>query len=114
MKDGEKFQTGSVNTVVLHTPGHTPESSSFLLVDGDGKEFCVFTGDTVFLGDVGRPDLAVSGTISKEDLASMLFDSIQKMKKFDDNLRIYPGHGSGSACGKSIGAGNFCTIGAQK
>lgn len=73
----------------------------------------MFTGDTVFLGDVGRPDLAASGDVTKEDLASWLFDSIQKLKKRDGELRLYPGHGSGSACGKAIGAGNFCTLGKQ-
>ena len=73
----------------------------------------MFTGDTVFLGDVGRPDLAASSDIKPEDLAGMLFDSVQKLKKLDHNLRIYPGHGSGSACGKSIGAGNFCDLKTQ-
>ena len=70
-----------MDTKLIHTPGHTPESSSFVLHDSEKKEVCIFSGDTVFLGDVGRPDLAASGTVTKEDLAGMLFDSIQKIKK---------------------------------
>lgn len=83
------------------------------MADEDGKEFCIFTGDTVFLREVGRPDLAVAGAISTKDLAGYLFDSIQKIKALDKSLRLYPGHGSGSACGKSIGAGNFCDLKTQ-
>lgn len=104
---------GSITVVVLHTPGHTPESASYLLHDSDKKNVVLFSGDTVFLGDVGRPDLAVAGTLTKEDLAGMLYDSVQKLKKLDPEIRLYPGHGSGSACGKAIGAGNFCTLGVQ-
>lgn len=74
----------------------------------------MFTGDTIFLNEVGRPDLAVKTDLSAKDLAEMLFDSIQKVKKLDDNIRLYPGHGSGSACGKSIGKGDFCELGTQK
>jgi hydroxyacylglutathione hydrolase len=112
-KDGEAIHIGGVTISVLHTPGHTLESSCFLLKDHHGKDAALFTGDTVFLGEVGRPDLACSEKITSQDLASMLYDSIQRLKTLDGNIRIYPGHGSGSACGKSIGAGNFCTLGAQ-
>jgi len=83
------------------------------VIDATGKDIALLSGDTVFLGEVGRPDLACSANITVTDLASMLYDSIQKVKKLDGNMRLYPGHGSGSACGKSIGAGNFCTVGAQ-
>lgn len=113
MKDGQTFKVGSAITTCIHTPGHTPESSSYVLHDAEGKEICIFSGDTVFLGDVGRPDLAVSGKVTKEVLAGCLFDSIQKLKKLNGEMRIYPGHGSGSACGKSIGAGNFCIMSKQ-
>jgi glyoxylase-like metal-dependent hydrolase (beta-lactamase superfamily II) len=84
------------------------------LVDSKNKDQALFTGDTIFLNEVGRPDLAVKTNLSSKDLAGMLFDSIQKVKKLDDNLRIYPGHGSGSSCGKSIGKGDFCSLGTQK
>jgi hydroxyacylglutathione hydrolase len=90
------------------------ESSTYLLHDSANKENAMFTGDTVFLGDVGRPDLACSEDITSTDLAANLFDSVQKLKKYEDTIRIYPAHGSGSACGKSIGTGNFCTLGVQK
>lgn len=75
---------------------------------------CIFTGDTVFLGEVGRPDLAAGSELTTEDLAGQLYESVQKLKKLADEIRVYPGHGSGSACGKAIGAGNFCTLGQQK
>lgn len=74
----------------------------------------MFTGDTVFLNEVGRPDLAVKTNLTAKDLAELLYDSIQKVKKFNDDVKIYPGHGSGSACGKSIGSGDFCSLGTQK
>lgn len=98
----------------MHTPGHTLESSCYLLTDSNSNPACLFTGDTVFIGDVGRPDLAVKGDLTVEDLAGLLFESIQKIKLLQDNIRVYPAHGSGSACGKAIGAGNFCTLEAQK
>lgn len=113
MKDGDSFAMGSINIAVLHTPGHTPESSCYLLQDAEKKNVALFSGDTVFIGDVGRPDLAVSTNITREDLAGMLFDSVQKLKKLDPEIRLYPAHGSGSACGKAIGSGNFCTLGVQ-
>lgn len=82
-----------------------------MLIDSKHKQQCIFTGDTVFLGEVGRPDLAVNSSITKEDLAVMLFESINKLKKeVDHSVRIYPTHGSGSSCGKNIGDGNFCTF----
>ena len=111
--DGEEVGAGAVSVKVIHTPGHTPESSCYLLKDASGKDAAIFTGDTVFLGEVGRPDLACGENITSQDLAAMLYDSIQKLKTLDGGIRLYPGHGSGSACGKAIGAGNFCTLGAQ-
>jgi glyoxylase-like metal-dependent hydrolase (beta-lactamase superfamily II) len=111
--DGHLLSLGVIKLRLIHTPGHTPESSCYVLVDSTGKDQVIFSGDTVFLGDVGRPDLACSGSLTSEDLAGWLYDSIQKLKKLDGAMRIYPGHGSGSACGKSIGAGMFCTLGAQ-
>lgn len=111
-EDGSSFTVGQISITVLHTPGHTLESSCFLLHDVAKKPIALFTGDTVFLGEVGRPDLAAGGPehITVHDLAGMLYDSIQKLKKLDGEIRIYPGHGSGSACGKAIGDGNFCTL----
>lgn len=94
----------------MHTPGHTSESSSFLLIDQQNP-FCLFTGDTLFLGEVGRPDLAVSSTITKEQLAGLLYDSIYKViMKLKDEVIIYPGHGAGSPCGKKIAAGTSDTL----
>ena len=99
---------------VLHTPGHTIESACFLLINEDGKQEAVFTGDTLFVGDVGRPDL-LSGNLSKEELAAMLFNSLRdKIKTLPDDVIVYPGHGAGSACGKNIGKQAYSTIGEQK
>lgn len=113
-KDGEEFTLGKIKIRVLHTPGHTPESSCFLLLDENGKEHAVFTGDTLFVGDVGRPDL-LDGVMSRETLAGMLYDSLQqKIKTLPDEVIVYPAHGPGSACGKSIGKETFSTIGEQK
>lgn len=112
-KDGEIFSVGSLSLKVLHTPGHTLESSCYLLCDAEGKPYCVFTGDTLFVGDVGRPDL-FSGNLSKEDLAGMMFDSLEKLKSLPDGVIVYPAHGPGSACGKSLGKETFSTIGVQK
>jgi glyoxylase-like metal-dependent hydrolase (beta-lactamase superfamily II) len=81
-----------------------------VVVNGEGKRDIIFTGDTIFLNEVGRPDLAVKTNLSASDLASLLFDSLQKIKTLNGDIRIYPGHGSGSACGKSIGKGDFCTL----
>lgn len=114
-KDGEEFKVGDVTIRVLHTPGHTPESSTFLLIDEQGKEHCIFTGDTLFIGDVGRPDLAIKSNISKEDLAGMLYESIHtKLLPLADHLIVYPGHGAGSACGKNLSKETTDTLGNQK
>ena len=113
-KDGEIFQLGKVRIRVLHTPGHTLESTCYLLYDESGNPHAVFTGDTLFVGDVGRPDLS-SGNLSKEELASMLFDSLQhKIIPLPDEVIVYPAHGAGSNCGKQMGPENFSTIGEQK
>ena len=113
-KDGEELKLGKVRIRVLHTPGHTPESSCYLLLDEVGKEYAVFTGDTLFVGDVGRPDL-LDGVISQDDLASMLYDSLNnKIKTLPDEVIVYPAHGPGSACGKNIGIETHSTIGDQK
>ncbi len=112
--DGQEFKIGKVTLRVLHTPGHTPESSCFLMLDEQGREHAVFTGDTLFVGDVGRPDL-LDGVMTREELASMLYDSLNnKIKTLPDNTIIYPAHGPGSACGKNIGKETYSTIGEQK
>ena len=113
-KDGEVFKLGNVSLEVLHTPGHTVESTCYLLKDEQNKPYAVFTGDTLFVGDVGRPDLS-SGNHSKEELASMLFDSLQgKIAILPDNVIVYPAHGQGSSCGKNLGPESHSTIGEQK
>lgn len=113
-QDGEEFHIGKLTMRVLHTPGHTPESSCFLLLDENKKEHAVFTGDTLFVGDVGRPDL-LDGKMSKEELASMMFDSLNnKLKPLADEVILYPAHGPGSSCGKNIGKETWSTIGEQK
>lgn len=114
-KDGEALQLGNVKIKVLHTPGHTMESSTFLLIDEAGKDHSIFTGDTLFLGDVGRPDLAVKTDLSREDLAAHLFDSLRnKVMPLADDVIVYPGHGQGSACGKSMSSETVDTLGNQK
>ena len=115
-KDGEKFNIGVLTIEVLHTPGHTLESSCYLLKDENGKDYCVFTGDTLFIGDVGRPDLAQQGSVlTMEDLAGMMYDSIhKKLVPLDDNVIVYPAHGAGSSCGKNSSNETFSTIGEQK
>ncbi|MDX1627400.1 MAG: MBL fold metallo-hydrolase [Fulvivirga sp.] len=113
-RDGEKFRLGKITIEAIHTPGHTPESTCYLLYDEAGRPHAIFTGDTVFVGDVGRPDL-LDGVMSKEELAGMLYDSInQKIKPLPDDLLMYPAHGPGSACGKNIGKETFSTLGEQK
>jgi hydroxyacylglutathione hydrolase len=113
-KDGEVFSVGKLSVKVLHTPGHTLESTCYLLIDEAGKDHAVFTGDTLFIGDVGRPDLS-SGNLAKEELASMMFDSLNnKIKTLADDVIVYPAHGAGSACGKNIGPETTSTIGEQK
>ncbi len=94
--DNEEFKLGNVIIKALHTPGHTLESTTYLLIDENGKNHAVFTGDTLFLGDVGRPDLAIKSDLSKEDLAAMLYDSLRtKIMCLDDNVIVYPAHGAG-------------------
>jgi len=112
--DGEEFKIGKLTIRVLHTPGHTLESSCYLLLDEHGKEYCIFTGDTLFVGDVGRPDL-LDGVLSKEELAAMMYESLNNViKKLPDDVIVYPAHGPGSACGKNIGKETWSTIGQQK
>src|SRR5688572_1751067 len=106
-KDGEIFQLGKVTLEVLHTPGHTLESSCYLLKDESGKQHAVFTGDTLFVGDVGRPDLS-SGNLSSEELAALMYESLQsKIVPLNDDVIVYPAHGAGSSCGKNIGVDTF-------
>lgn len=112
-KDGEEIAVGHVKIRVLHTPGHTLESSCYVLVH-EGQEIAVFSGDTLFLGDVGRPDLAQKGlSLTDKDLARMLFHSLKKLKALPELCTVLPGHGAGSACGKKISAGDKCDIGRQ-
>ena len=115
-KDGEEFKLGDVTIRVLHTPGHTPESTSFLLLDENGKPHALFSGDTLFIGDVGRPDLAQkAGELTKEDLAGWLYDSLrQKIMTLPDDVIVYPAHGAGSACGKNMSSETWDTLGNQK
>ncbi len=114
--DEEIFPLGKIHIQVLHTPGHTLESSCFLLKDERGNDHAIFTGDTLFVGDVGRPDLAQKANeITMEDLAGMLYDSLQKrIMPLADNVIMYPAHGAGSSCGKNLGPETFSTIGQQK
>ena len=115
-KDGEEFQIGALTMRVLHTPGHTPESTTYLLLDENGKEYAIFTGDTLFIGDVGRPDLAQKkGSLTAEDLAGWLFDSLRnKILPLPDHVLVYPAHGAGSACGKNMSKDTWDTLGNQK
>ncbi len=115
-KDGETFSLGNITIKVLHTPGHTPESTTYLLLDENGKEKAIFTGDTLFIGDVGRPDLAQKATgLTQEDLAGWLFDSLRsKIMTLPDDVIVYPAHGAGSACGKNMSKETFDTLGNQK
>jgi hydroxyacylglutathione hydrolase len=114
--DGEILHVGEVTIQVLHTPGHTMESSTFLLRDENGKDYAIFTGDTLFLGDVGRPDLAIKqGEITEADLAGFLFDSLRtKIMPLADEVLVYPGHGAGSACGKKMSKDTWGYLGDQK
>jgi hydroxyacylglutathione hydrolase len=114
-KDEEDLPLGDVKIRVLHTPGHTMESSTFLLIDENGKNHSIYTGDTLFIGDVGRPDLAVKSDLSREDLAGHLYESLQnKILPLEDEVIVYPGHGAGSACGKMMSEETFATLGNQK
>ncbi|MBE2247561.1 MAG: MBL fold metallo-hydrolase [Candidatus Competibacteraceae bacterium] len=114
-KDNESFSFGKLTIRTLHTPGHTLESTTWLLLDENGLERAIFTGDTLFLGDVGRPDLAIKGDLNKEQLASYLFDSLRnKIMPLPDNVIVYPGHGAGSSCGKNMMKETVDTLGNQK
>lgn len=113
--DGEILELGDIKIKVLHTPGHTMESTTYLLIDEEGNEKAIFTGDTLFIGDVGRPDLAVKTDLTREDLASHLFDSLRnKIMTLPDNVIVYPAHGAGSACGKNMSSETTDTLGNQK
>jgi len=114
--DGEKFKVGDAELELLHTPGHTMESISLLLRDKNGKEQCLFSGDALFIGDVGRPDLAIKqGALTEEDLAKHLFNSLRnKIMTLPDDIVIYPNHGAGSACGKNMSKETYDTLGHQK
>ncbi len=112
--DNQIFNIGNISLKVLHTPGHTPESTCYLLLDTQQKAYCIFTGDTLFVGDVGRPDL-LDGKMTKEALAGMMFESLNtKIKPLADDIIVYPAHGAGSSCGKNIGKETFSTIGEQR
>lgn len=113
-EDGELFQLGSSTIEVLHTPGHTVESSCFLVRSADNKPEAIFTGDTLFVGDVGRPDLS-SGNLGREELAGMLYDSLRsKILPLPEDLIIYPAHGPGSSCGKNLGPSTYSTLKDEK
>lgn len=115
-KDNEVFELGDVTITAIHTPGHTMESTTYLLKDKNGKDYAIFSGDTLFLGDVGRPDLAQKANeVSQEDLAGILFDSLRnKLMPLSDDVIVYPAHGAGSACGKNMMKETVDTLGNQK
>ena len=114
--DGQEFSLGKATIVVIHTPGHTMESTTYLLRDADGKDHAIFTGDTLFLGDVGRPDLAQKAAhMTQEELAGTLFESLRtKIMPLADDVIVYPAHGAGSACGKNMMKETVDTLGNQK
>jgi rhodanese-related sulfurtransferase/glyoxylase-like metal-dependent hydrolase (beta-lactamase superfamily II) len=115
-KDQQEFKIGEITLTVLHTPGHTMESTTYLLRDAKNKDIAIFSGDTLFLGDVGRPDLAQKAAdMTQEDLAGILFDSLrEKIMPLADDVLVYPAHGAGSACGKNLSKETVGTIGDQK
>lgn len=114
-EDNQEFKIGDITLKVIHTPGHTPESVTYLLIDENGKEHAIFTGDTLFLGDVGRPDLAIKSDLTQYDLAGMLFDSLRnRIMPLGDDIIVYPAHGAGSSCGKSMSSETVGTLGEQK
>ncbi|WP_421765445.1 MBL fold metallo-hydrolase [Ekhidna sp.] len=113
--DGEEFTLGKVKIKALHTPGHTLESTTYLLIDEKGEEHAIFSGDTLFIGDVGRPDLAQKGDLTQDDLAGMLYDSLRnKIMTLPDSVIVYPAHGAGSACGKNMSKETHDLLGNQK
>ena len=109
--DNQEFKLGKLTFKVLHTPGHTMESTCYLLIDENGKEHALFSGDTLFIGDVGRPDLAQKGAdLTQEMLAGYLYDSLRKkVMTLSDDVIVYPAHGAGSACGKSMSKETWST-----
>ncbi len=115
-EDNQEFKLGDVTIKLLHTPGHTMESSSYLLIDENGKEHSLFSGDTLFLGDVGRPDLAQkAASMTQEELAGILYESLRnKVMTLADDVIVYPGHGAGSACGKNMSSETVGSIGHEK
>ena len=115
-KDNQVFEIGNIKIKVLHTPGHTMESTTYLLIDADGNDYAIFSGDTLFLGDVGRPDLAQKAAhMTQEQLAGLLFHSLRdKIMPLADDVIVYPAHGAGSACGKNMSKETVGTIGEQK
>ena len=113
--DYEKFKLGNSTIVAIHTPGHTIESTTYLLKDTNEKDHAIFTGDTLFLGDVGRPDLSQISDLDNKDLASMLYDSLRnKIMILNDDVIVYPGHGQGTSCGKDLSSETIGTLGDQK
>jgi len=113
--DYEEFKLGNSTIVAIHTPGHTIESTTYLLKDNNGKDHAIFTGDTLFLGDVGRPDLSQISDMDNKDLASMLYDSLRKkIMILNDDVIVYPGHGQGTSCGKDLSSETIGTLGDQK
>ena len=113
--DNQEFKIGKLTIKVLHTPGHTLESTTYLLLDENKKPHCIFSGDTLFIGDVGRPDLAIKSDLTQFDLAGMLYDSLHnKIMPLPDDVIVYPAHGAGSACGKNMSKETFDTLGNQK
>ncbi len=113
-KDSEVFKLGKITIELIHTPGHTLESSCYILKDEDGKNHAIFTGDTLFVGDVGRPDLS-SGNMSSEELASIMYETIKnKILPLEDDVIVYPAHGPGSSCGKSLGPNTVSSIAEEK
>ena len=113
--DGEELKLGELTIKILHTPGHTLESVTYLLKDKDGKDHAIFSGDTLFLGDVGRPDLAIKSDLTERDLAGMLYDSLRKkIMPLADDVVVYPAHGAGSACGKNLSKETVGVLGDQK
>lgn len=115
-KDGQEFKVGKLTITALHTPGHTMESTTYLLKDATGKDIAIFSGDTLFLGDVGRPDLAQkAASLTQEELAGILYDSLRtKIMPLEDDVLVYPAHGAGSACGKNMMKETVDTLGNQK
>ena len=115
-KDQQEFKIGAISLTVLHTPGHTMESTTYLLRDANNKDIAIFSGDTLFLGDVGRPDLAQkAANLTQEDLAGILYESLRKkIMPLADDVLVYPAHGAGSACGKNLSKETVGTLGEQK